>query len=759
MKGLMVTLLIVLGSGTALAQQFGGNDFSANRSVKLDNSGNSVLDSRSRTNQTRMQPLKRPFSSTAMRVAQSSSVNADSRVDLGRASNAFSATSRQTIGGSNYRQELDAKRAVDFSGPGQTSDLDLGHDHQGHGVNTPKGQSDELPQSRVSDDRRSTTQRASSRPFSSHRPSQTGFSGSNNSSQTTQSMSGLNNRMTPMTLEVTHDLEQELKQVGYLYATIKPQLQGKIDEIVMFQNRSNYSNRSGTGSNVTSDHWDLHHNTAVIDITDFDLRAIQNRTLTLRELGGEKITGVALRYVGDDGHKIALRDIRQINGSEFPSRGAASASHNRLPVSFAQRRTSDRIDPPSDPQDNFERQRVSNNDGGWNLNNGRQQRRPNLDIDDRRFADDNRSPQYISESLSGSRPRESNRYRESVRDDHSRLSNEYLAGLDQRDGHSRHDRDLNYMRDSIDRDRRDLTENRYESDYDRPRSRYTSASTGGSPPGRSTDFDATLAAERHELRKRWQQADELHAKLEEEAAWAKHQRAMMEENRIAQQQQESLGPLKRSYMSVPTSLGGFPSYHPDRLADRSVDPVYTGPRVDAFAGTNHSSAAADRVFQHLADHMAKMEVINRKLDAKATAIERDEQRLNDRLSNGRVSSLVPRATVPNTLGGDMATPRHDRLASNATPARYDGLPSTAPVLDINGHRRGSSSAARYSSSNGSASSTGSASDGKMLRLMWLLLLISLAVNGYLAILSRSFYTQYEELADELRETFSSSSSL
>ena len=65
---------------------------------------------------------------------------------------------------------------------------------------------------------------------------------------------------------------------------------------------------------------------------------------------------------------------------------------------------------------------------------------------------------------------------------------------------------------------------------------------------------------------------------------------------------------------------------------------------------------------------------------------------------------------------------------------------------------------RGGSSYGNEPTTG-AGDSRMLRLMWLLLLISLGANVYLAMLSRSFYTQYEELADELRETFSTSSSI
>ncbi len=40
--------------------------------------------------------------------------------------------------------------------------------------------------------------------------------------------------------------------------------------------------------------------------------------------------------------------------------------------------------------------------------------------------------------------------------------------------------------------------------------------------------------------------------------------------------------------------------------------------------------------------------------------------------------------------------------------------------------------------------------------LWFMLLFSIALNFYLAFLARSFYTRYQDLADELRETFTSS---
>ncbi|MFK7768707.1 MAG: hypothetical protein AB8B55_15915 [Mariniblastus sp.] len=48
-------------------------------------------------------------------------------------------------------------------------------------------------------------------------------------------------------------------------------------------------------------------------------------------------------------------------------------------------------------------------------------------------------------------------------------------------------------------------------------------------------------------------------------------------------------------------------------------------------------------------------------------------------------------------------------------------------------------------------------DNKTSRLIYFLLLVSLGLNAYLGLISRSFYVRYNELADELRETFTATS--
>ncbi|MEM9413254.1 MAG: hypothetical protein AAGA30_19245, partial [Planctomycetota bacterium] len=43
------------------------------------------------------------------------------------------------------------------------------------------------------------------------------------------------------------------------------------------------------------------------------------------------------------------------------------------------------------------------------------------------------------------------------------------------------------------------------------------------------------------------------------------------------------------------------------------------------------------------------------------------------------------------------------------------------------------------------------------QVLWFIMLCSVGLNFYLALIARSFYVRYEELADELRDTFTSTS--
>ena len=730
MKGLMVTLLVVLGSGSSLAQQSGGNDFSADRTNRSANQNPSRL-----TPQTRMQPLTRSFDRTSMRVAQSSSTG-----DSG-----FSPTDSETIGGMDYKDGSSASDVV----PDRNQSNGL-YDMRGGQGNRGGQQQSVVGRQNNSTSRGSNSMGRSSAPSSASSRS--------------------NSQLRAWPLPVSPEWERTLKAEGYIYAPIKPQEQNSIGEVVMFQDGSQFGNRSGTSSNVMSNQWEVYKNTAIIDVDDLSLQEIQKRTLTLRNLGGEDLTGVALRYVRDDGGKIDARRIGNIPGNASAVQVSTRNDFGQN-QSIANRRTnrnerqfnssgqhdvsfSDR-DPRLDDRRNFDSPaRDTVNNGGWDLNDDQRIRRPRESR--QAFQRDDRSL-----SRRDARDRFGDDNRDFSRSNDRRMSNDYFDSLRRRNLDDRDQRDIDYVRNSINQNRSDD----YSSRSDFGPNRYGNDGRDGRSPGydgRSRDYDANFAMEQRELQERLLAAKRLEVEDAEEAAWRKHQRETMEEARLARFYDDDLTPLRRRSSisnNYPSGLYGFGA---DRFADRSTDPNYRGRRTDALSPATASNASADRVAQILAekeadldakigaiDHLMKLDSASRNLDSKISSLKNVNPQNN---SQGRVKSLVP-----NTLGGDLAAPRGLRLASTGTNTGYDGLNGGAPILDINGYgQRGRGT--RNASSFGNETTSG-ASDGRMLRLMWLLLLISLGANFYLAMLARSFYTQYEELADELRETFSTSNSM
>ena len=746
MKGLMVTLLVVLGSGTALAQQFGGNNFSADST-----SSSAYRNSTRRTNQTNLQPLNRKFDDTGMRVAQNSSSGSSSSSDQ----SGFRAQSSQIIGGSDYRPDSPPEKNAIASDRDQVRPRDLGHQDD---LRHPNDHDHNIL------DRQTRSARDRQQPISN--------------SNSAQSSSGLR----AWALPVSPEWERTLKTEGFLYAEIEPKDRDSLGEIVMFQDNSQFSNRSGTGQNVTSDHWDVYKNTAIIDVDDFSLKEIQKRTLTLRNLGTENLTGVALRYVRDDGKKIDVRSIGNIPGNGRSTQASAGDfGRDQFASTRGTRPNERRFDQDSrgeNPNNYDPSPRNNSNNGGWDVNDDHRVRQPNNQL-----VDDRRPQNFQRDDRSAPRRDSRDRFASDSRDftpnDDRRLSDDYFDSLRRRDYRDRDDRDVDYVRDRINENRNEeysTSDRRYRNDSRADDGRF-SRSNRVTDSGRAPNFDATLAAERRELRERLLDAKKLGDKLADDAAWLKQQREAMDQSRLARLYDDELTPLTSPFGSQASyAESRLLGYRGERLADRSTDPFYTGRRSDALSLARNATTSVDRIAQLRRDHKEdlntlingfagivadKVDSMEDGIDAKLNSLLASNSNrnfngnFNRSSTSGRVGSLVSQPVVPYTLGGDMAASRNPRLASNTTNVKnYDGLNGGATPLDINGYQP---PAQRGSGYNGNTTTV--ASDGRMLRLMWLLLLISLGANVYLAILSRSFYTQYEELADELRETFSSSSSL
>ena len=78
----------------------------------------------------------------------------------------------------------------------------------------------------------------------------------------------------------------------------------------MFRDSAQLSKRSEQGSILATHRWRIYMNTVIIDVDDFSMREIRKHSLSLRNLGGENLTGVALRYVQENGDKIDVQSIR-----------------------------------------------------------------------------------------------------------------------------------------------------------------------------------------------------------------------------------------------------------------------------------------------------------------------------------------------------------------------------------------------------------------------------------------------------------------
>jgi len=115
-----------------------------------------------------------------------------------------------------------------------------------------------------------------------------------------------------------------------------------------------------------------------------------------------------------------------------------------------------------------------------------------------------------------------------------------------------------------------------------------------------------------------------------------------------------------------------------------------------------------------------------------------------------VKTYIADDEVRNTLGGNMAAGRGgltgDRFAmSQRNDYRNEGVAN----MSLRSGRP------TYGNNFGQQTAAVGASE-KLVRALWFIALLSIAMNMYLALLARSFYGRYNELADELRETFTAS---
>ena len=744
MKGLMVTLLITLGAGIAQAQQQYNESRLSNGTAR---SGASASDSTSRfsarrSDSSRLSPLNPSARVNGPRVAQSSS-----RGD------GFEVTSSQTFGGS--RTTEDDRR--------------------------PATSADDRSRSVLGDSQSTGYSSSNSRPISSDARATSGQRNSYPAGQDPR----INNQQTPppFTLNVNKDTAEQLKANGYLRAIVTPNIQGSVDRIVMFGDQAN-ANEVALSGNVTDNDVRMVNDYVVIDVDDYTLTKIEKGSMNLGDLAGNRFEGVVLRYTGSYGKNMPIQSIPELSSrttTAVSSRDPFVANNSNYDRGNLDQNNYDRVNPVRrDDQLDLTADRrpvTSDNRGGsWRVNDDlRTPRRRDFDNDDNYDRTRNQdSDRFVSRD---------NQFENRDRSLGDRYLDEMVRTNRTDSGTPARARD--YVLDAIDRsrDRTDQADPRY-TNYD---------------PARSPRYQETLEEEARVLRARLaaQARDreldrQRERELDDKARWVEEQK------RLLAQRPASTYPLtppeypgRQRYSEdryaadryandryandrYPSDL--YPSdpnrQQRERLADRSTDPLYGGrPASVTSYGLQQASSATDEWARMLKDkedtinkkmaaipHLMKLNATERELDSKIEKIKDENQSslVGSKHADGRVASYNGDGPVLGTMGGNMASGRRpqpsDRYASNtggytSTVSNVRSGGGGLPPLDVN-------SGGGYTGNYGRDKNYSSEpNDGRMLRFMWLMLLLSLGANFYLAVLSRSFYTRYDELADELRETF------
>lgn len=835
MKGLLVTLLLTLAgtvsAQTCSAQAYG--DRSGDFAPAASGRRNFVAGSDS--SRTRMQPLKDSrFSDSRSTDRYADNRYADNRFDASadRQRQAASARSGQSFANASTGSRVSATSNQSNSAYQDDARYNSGYDSGSNfrtarypefGPAVPPGFYD--TSASTSNDSRASNQRTSNQRASDR------FASSSRTSSGVDSQN-FDPNVKPMTLRLSPELVDELKRVGYLYSSIDSQKRGNISEVVLFSDRNKLNDPNSLSSTVTQNNMQFFDRKAIIDVDDYALRLIDSGRLSLKDLVDRPIEGVAIRYVPESGRKIAASDMSFYSGRE----SAGSGVDSRTPVSGA-----NRGDAYVTVEDRRSTDREASSDS-WLLPGDQRDNRNSRDMiratDYADYSPGGSSDRYLSDSRntretgasSGSRDRypgdrtsSSDDYREDylrrTQEDsyeaelarkrrEQQLRDDYLDRLARSNDAARSDRERDYVRDAVNRNREvsDVTIINRGADYDRL------AGESRDSGGRSTGFDETLASEKLELRERM-----LRAQRREEELANKDRQLDYELDRIeqrkqsleewARQQQERFSryrpetdrlleryPSRREYDQAmdrrPPSgrlasndaawlpNGGLVGYDrdlrstpfPSTLAgDQETERYRNLLEKDTNSTALFAKMLKDREAELekkllLADSLTRMNGLGKQLDDKIAKIKNDDEgsvdsdRIRLASQRGNVGSYVDDGRVRNTLGGNLAAggarlaSRNSLSGGTVSDSFLDnGQSGTVRSLDINSGRRNGYQ--NYDSENRAPA------DSRLLRTLYLLLVASLGGNFYLGLIARSFYTRYEELADELRETFSSTSSV
>ena len=562
----------------------------------------------------------------------------------------------------------------------------------------------------------------------------TDFPQSNNQSSNVRfASSQARDRFSIYDLQITPAYENELKTKGYLYAPTTTQ-QASSNQIRLFSD-SRRAENTADEAKIFSSRVSTYDGNLVIDINDQDLQRIENGSYTLDDFDRYDARGVVLRYVSRNNEKVDISQL-QLGETNRDSYAKDNGSYRNRDVA------NDRVD----RRDSSYRQttvddlrREGDGYGDWVLPTSRNNDRRDSSID--RVAD-----------------------RRDTRDTTDPINSRFDASPI-RDSYQ--DRMVDIYRDRTDRQPDRLTDRRDDR-------RYNEVSYNDRLPASSATRN--LADDRERF---------LEREMVELSDWQK-ELAIKTRELEAQERDLARQSLRSDPRDVRADTANLQArqYRPADLRlpystnaslgiDRYADSRLSTSRGSASTILGEYSAASrlqdtgDPEFVRYAKQnqdqltrinkkMAAIEQSN-KLYALETQLDADhrEQQLKQakaKLKNGgQVTSFNDDGLVRNTLGGNMAAGRNgypaDRLASNVGSRYQNG--SSLSELSVRsfgeGNRNGNQQSQQYPPSG---------SSDKLARALWFVTLMSIGFNFYLALLARSFYSRYNELADELRETFS-----
>lgn len=537
-------------------------------------------------------------------------------------------------------------------------------------------------------------------------------------------------------LEITPDLEYDLKRNGYLYAKTNRQ-ESLSNQIRLFGDRRRTDDRSREAK-IFSSAVDTYQDNLVIDIDDYALEQIENGSYTLDNFDQFNARGVILRYVSRDNSKVDL--ARLPIGSD--NAGAANPRDNQRDV-----------------QGNIQRDRRSGFD-----NQATDYRRTNTDGDGRfvlpATGRDRRDTQTAGAVVAD--------YRDFRNDRGDRDGRNSSEGYDSVTRRNYQDRMADIYRDDSRRQREPIVDRRRSRPFDD-----VSYVDRGTENSQGRDL---LEQGQRELQRNVEQLRLMRQDLAREAREIElRKQGLTRSNR--QSDPRDAGTLRGqdSYRQYrPAELDRLArdrdALASPRFADRqfsntggtqspywgeyaTIAPVSDSedPEFNSYVRQNEDQLSRIKKKMAAISQSSKLHALENDLDRKFQKQQLEQSAAKHKNRVGTVASFNDDGLVRGTLGGNLAAGNSgypdNRLAANTVVGNnQDGRVS---------HLSMRSEQSRFGGPVGQ-SNTATRSSNKLEQALWLVALLSIGMNLYLALLARSFYSRYNELADELRETFTAS---